>query len=92
MSVERLRNTWNRYLIKKESSFSDFLTLKSESSLEYALSQLFSAKQKELLLKKLRGVKMTKTETEYFSRTVKKKVLALANTELQRLAQKLLER
>jgi hypothetical protein len=35
---------------------------------------------------------MTKTETEYFSRTVKKKVVALANPELQRLAQKLLER
>jgi len=91
MSVERLKNTLNRYLRKKESRFSDFLALKSESNLEYALSQLFSAKQKELLLKKLQGEKMTKTETEYFSRTVKKKVLALANPELHRLAQKLLE-
>jgi hypothetical protein len=28
---------------------------------------------------------MTKTETEYFSRAVKKKVLALANAELHQL-------
>jgi hypothetical protein len=60
-----------------------------EPSLEYALSQLFSPKQKELFQKKLKGELLTKTEKEYFSRTVKKKVAALANPELHRLAQKL---
>ena len=34
---------------------------------------------------------MTKTEQEYYSRSVKKKVLALANAELHSLARKLLE-
>jgi len=62
-----------------------------ELSLEYALSQLFSPKQKELFQKKLKGELLTKTEKEYFSRTVKKKVAALANPELHRLAQELME-
>ena len=59
-------------------------------SLEYALSQVFSPKQKELFKKKLEGLPLTKTEQEYFSRTVKKKVLALANSELHSLSKKLL--
>jgi len=33
---------------------------------------------------------MNKTEREYYSRAVKKKVAALANTDLHRLAQKLM--
>jgi hypothetical protein len=59
--------------------------------LEYAMSQVFSPKQKELFLKKLKGNILTKTEKEYFSRAVKKKVLALANADLHRLSRKLLE-
>lgn len=62
-----------------------------EFSLEYALSQVFSPKQKELFKKKLEGELLTKTEQEYYSRTVKKKVVALANSELHGLARKLLE-
>jgi len=62
-----------------------------EYSLEYALSQVFSPKQKELFKKKLDGLPMTKTEQEYYSRVVKKKVVALANDDLHTLARKLLE-
>jgi len=39
----------------------------------------------------LEGLPLTKTEKEYYSRTVKKKVVALANDELHSLAKKLLE-
>jgi len=60
-------------------------------SLEHALSQVFSPKQKELFKKKLDGDLLTKTEQEYYSRTVKKKVVALANSELHSLSRKLLE-
>jgi len=35
--------------------------------------------------------KLSKTETEYFSRVVKKKLLALANPDLHRLARRLIE-
>ncbi len=60
--------------------------MKSEFDMEYSLSQMFSKKQKELFMKRLKGEKMTKTEREYYSRTVRKKVLALANPELHKLA------
>ena len=46
---------------------------------------------KELFKKKLNGERLTKTEKEYYSRTVKKKVSALANPELHRFAQKLMD-
>ncbi len=62
-----------------------------EFSLEFALSQIFPAKQKELFKKKLEGLPLNKTEQEYYSRTVKKKVVALANPELHNLSRKLLD-
>jgi hypothetical protein len=46
-------------------------------------------KQKELFKKKLKGLPLTKTEREYYSRTVKKKVVALANAELHSLSKKI---
>lgn len=91
MSSQRLKSTFNNYFSQVQSKLSDLLSIKEEFSLEYSLSQVFSPKQKELFLKKLKGEKLTKTEKEYFSRVVKKKVLALANPELHRLSQKLLE-
>ncbi|MBN2097021.1 MAG: hypothetical protein JW714_00930, partial [Candidatus Omnitrophica bacterium] len=91
MSSQRLKETFNNYFKQMQTSLSELLSMKDEFSLEYALSCVFSPKQKELFLKRLKREKLTKTEREYFSRAVKKKVLALANTELHRLAQKLLE-
>jgi len=63
-----------------------------EYSLAFALSQMFSPKQKELFKKRLEELPLTKTEQEYYSRSVKKKVVALANAELHGLARKLLEK
>jgi hypothetical protein len=53
---------------------------------------LFSPKQKELIKKRLEGLPLAKTEQEYYSRSVKKKEVALANMELRGLARKLLEK
>jgi len=69
----------------------DYINMREEFDLDFALSQLFSRKQKELFLKKLRGEKMTKTEREYFSRSVRRKILAVANPDLHRLAVNLLK-
>ncbi|MFO7599926.1 MAG: hypothetical protein R6X27_08975, partial [Candidatus Desulfacyla sp.] len=55
------------------------------------LRLLFSAKQEELILKKLNGEPLTKTEREYYSRVVKKKLKALADKNLQELASRLTE-
>jgi hypothetical protein len=91
MSSQRLKSTFNNYFSQVQSKLSELLSAKEEFGLEYSLSQVFSPKQKELFLKKLKREKLTKTEKEYFSRVVKKKVLALANPELHRLAQRSLE-
>jgi hypothetical protein len=50
------------------------------------LDLLFSAKQKELVFKKFKGQHLTKTEREYYSRVVKKKLAAIADSEMQELA------
>lgn len=90
MSSQRLKSTFNSYFSQGQSRLNDLLSIKEQFDLEYSLSQVFSSKQKELFLRKLKGEKLTKTEKEYFSRVVKKKVVALANPELHRLSQKLL--
>lgn len=91
MSSQQLKSVFNSYFKKAGENLNDFLSAKEDLGLEYALSQVFSPKQKELFLKKLKGEALTKTEKEYFSRVVKKKVLALANADLHRLSRKLLE-
>ncbi len=90
LSSQRVTVTFNNYFRKAQANLNDLLSVKEVMGLEYSLSQVFSPKQKELFLKKLRNEKLSKTEKEYFSRVVKKRVLALANPELHRLAQKLL--
>jgi hypothetical protein len=85
----RLRRVFELYFEKDTKKSRQQKEKYEELSLEYALSQIFSPKQKELVKKKLEGLPLTKTEREYYSRAVKKKVTALANAELNRLAQKL---
>ena len=91
MSAPRLKTMFNNCFSQTQEKLNELLLVKDELNLEYLLSQVFSAKQKELFLKKLKREKLTKTEKEYFSRIVKKKVLALANPQLHRLSQRLLE-
>jgi uncharacterized protein with von Willebrand factor type A (vWA) domain len=86
----RLKNAFELYFEKDAEKSRQQKEKHEELSLEYALSQVFSPKQKELFKKRLEGLPLTKTEKEYYSRTVKKKVVALANPELHRLAQRLM--
>ncbi len=90
LSTERLRNTLRRYSANLETSRSRRKSQKDKQrrsfQLHYYLSTLFSPKQKELVLKKLNGEHLSKTEKEYFSRTVKKKLEALANPEVKKVA------
>ena len=76
------------YFTLEANETKTMLDRSDELSLEFSLSQVFSPKQKELFKKKLKGASLTKTEKEYFSRSVKKTVMALSNPELHRLAQK----
>jgi hypothetical protein len=90
VAPDRLKNTFLRYYNEAQPKVSELLSLKENFDLQHALSQVFSPKQKELVLKKFRGDLLTKTEREYYSRKIRKKLTALANPGLQRLAQKLL--
>lgn len=90
-SPERLKGMFELYFEKDAEKNKQKADKHEELSLEYALSQVFSPKQKELFKKKLDGLVLTKTEKEYYSRSVKRKVAALANSQLHRLAQKLME-
>jgi hypothetical protein len=90
MSSERVRTAFTRYSGDKETRLTDLLSEQTLYDLQHALSQIFSSRQKELILKKLRGEPLTKTEREYYSRVIKKKIQALANPELHRLSQRLL--
>lgn len=90
LSIERLRNTLKRYtsnLAEQKSDKEKAIERQRKSfQLNLHLSSLFSPKQKELVLKKYNGKTLTKTEKEYYSRVVKKKIEALANSELRRIA------
>jgi hypothetical protein len=90
VSTERLRNALRRYAIDLERSESvrdrDRRRQLRSFQLDLHLSTLFPPKQKELILKKLKGDPLSKTEKEYYSRVVKKKLEGLANSELRRIA------
>ena len=91
LSSVRIVNTFKNYFKNAELDFKSYVEMRDEFDLEYAMSHVFSKKQKELFMKRLKGEKMTKTEREYFSRSVKKKVVALANSDLHKLATKLIK-
>lgn len=93
MSTERTLNTLKNYLNEKQVShfrITEFLSDRDHFDLQYSLSKIFSPGQKLIIMKKLKGDKLTKIEQEYFSRVIKKKIRALANPELHKLANKLL--
>lgn len=89
MSSERVVNSFKNYFKRAGINLKEVAEMQDEFELEYAMSQIFSKKQKEIFLKKLKAEKLTKTEREYYSRSIKKKVLALANPDLHKLASKL---
>jgi hypothetical protein len=91
LNSERLKQVFSNYYVHKTRELKELGNKYEEMSLEFAMSQMFSPKQKDLFLKKLKGEMLTKTEREYFSRTVKKKTAALANSELHHLAQKVFQ-
>lgn len=88
-SFERFRNVFETYVVwasgkpaveqKRQALEQDLL-----------LSELFTPCQKMLLNKKMKGKDLTKTEREYFSRVVKKRLQALANEDLHQLARRVL--
>jgi hypothetical protein len=91
ISIEALQNTLNVYTTS-QSRAREIKVRKSplkSNSLDIYLDRLFSPKQKELVLNKRDGRAFTKTEREYYSRVVRKKLEAIANEKLVELARNL---
>ena len=63
--------------------------LQRSPDLNACLDRLFSPRQKDLVFKKLNGQAFTKTEREYYSRIVRKKLKAIANSQVGYIAAKL---
>ena len=87
----KLKENFLEYRKKSAVLAENTAKTREEAGLEAAISRIFTARQKGLLIKRLNREPMTKTEKEYFSRVIKKKAQALANESLHRLAKRLLE-
>lgn len=96
LSTERLRNTFNRYTfgLKKEKRAKERAVDKQRRAFKrnLDLSKLFARKQKEIVLKKYHGESLSKTEQEYYSRVIKKKLEAMTNNDLRKIAMSLTKR
>jgi hypothetical protein len=91
ISIKELRNTLENYTNSQKgpAAISVNKSQQHSDSLDVYLDRLFSPKQKELVLKKRDGVTFTKTEREYYSRIVRKKLAAIASDRLVKLARQL---
>ena len=94
ISIEDLQNTLKVYT-SSQLKTSEVKVQKSglkSDSLDVYLDRLFSPKQKELVLNKRDGRAFTKTEREYYSRIVRKKLEAIASEKLVELARNLVDK
>ena len=91
VSMQALENTLDMYMTARLQSRAERepRTRKQTESLDASLDRLFSPKQKELIFKKRDGQAFTKTEREYYSRVVRKKLEAIASEDLRELAKRL---
>lgn len=86
LSTERLRNALRTYMRSREANEKRRTRQRQLFQRDLNLSAVFSPKQKELVVKKLEGKPLTKTEREYYSRVVRKKLEALADSEVRKIA------
>lgn len=92
VSIQDLENYLNSYLSGRLQfrGNRDQIGYSESKTLNVYLDRLFSAKQKELVLKKRDGIAFTKTEREYYSRVVRKKLEAIASEEVGEIAKNLI--
>jgi hypothetical protein len=94
ISIQDLEKSLIGYLagqLRRQKNRSLNQSPRSET-LDVYLDRLFSPKQKELVFKKRDGIAFTKTEREYYSRIVRKKLEAIASEEVGKIANTLLIR
>jgi|AGTN01.2.fsa_nt_gi hypothetical protein len=94
LSFERLERIYKDYVVEQfmasESNLSKMVDNQRQLALLESLNELFTDKQRDLILKTLNRESLTKTDKEYYSRIVKRRLKALRNPDLQSLANSLL--
>ena len=94
IAIQALENSLVRYLsgyLHSQDHQVRSPRLQSKT-LDVYLERLFSPKQKELVYKKRDGKALTKTEREYYSRIVRKKLEAIASDEMTEIAKNLMSK
>ena len=96
LSPERLQTSFGNYVLakrlEKQEKLEQQIGRAREIAFNESLSELFSQRQTEIIRKILARQTLTKTEREYFSRVIKKRLAAIANADLQTLAASMLGR
>ena len=103
ISIKDIQNTLRDYTVKIKNAAPESTsgttdredrkdTLQRSTELDACLDRLFSPKQKDLVFKKLNGESFTKTEREYYSRVVRKKLKAIANSQVGYIADRLTQK
>lgn len=91
---ERLENTFKNYVVEQfaeeQNSLNRKLELKRAAVFNDAASELFTEKQKVVMMKVLNHETLTKTEKEYYSRVIKPRLKAIRNPDVQSIASTLL--
>ncbi len=81
LSTDRLKRQYRNYVVHSSAAQNESEPA-MDMELELLLSEFFTSKQKDLLKKRLKGSELSKTEKEYFSRVVNKRLKALSNDHL----------
>jgi hypothetical protein len=103
ISIKEIQNTLRDYAVKIKNAARESADgtsdgelntemMQRSSELNACLDRLFSPRQKDLVFKKLNGQAFTKTEREYYSRVVRKKLKAIANAQVGHIASKLTQK
>ncbi len=103
ISMRDIQNTLRDYTAKTKDAMTAFKQgnleqeptrdiLNRSADLQVHLRRLFSSKQKDLVFKKLNRKPFTKTEREYYSRVVRKKLASIANSEVSYIANRLTQK
>jgi hypothetical protein len=103
ISIKDIQNTLREYTLKIKTAALESTggssdgepkgdMLQRSPELNACLDWLFSPKQKDLVFKKLNSQSFTKTEREYYSRVVRKKLKAIANSQVVDIANALTQK
>jgi hypothetical protein len=99
VAIKDIQNTLRDYTAKIKNAASESTgaepktdMLQRSTELDACLDRLFSPKQKDLVFKKLNSESFTKTEREYYSRVVRKKLKAIANSQVGYIANRLTQK